>query len=141
MPYVQRNEAGVIVSLTASPVSDLDQFVEPGSPEIIAFLSQPKAGGAICSAPDAEMSATELKMLRAAEQLVNVMTEKGATMMRADLEMIRVLEDLIHLLINKGVFMFSDLPVEAQRKLMNKEDMRQRFTVNEIIADDVNLPV
>ena len=43
-----------------------------------------------------------------------------------DLDFVRVTEDLIYTLIEKGVLLFTDLPVEAQRKLEARESFRNR---------------
>ena len=43
-----------------------------------------------------------------------------------DAEFIRVTEDLIYTLIDRGVLQFTDLPADAQRKLLARERFRQR---------------
>ncbi|MDH2434444.1 tryptophan synthase subunit beta like protein [Pokkaliibacter sp. MBI-7] len=48
-----------------------------------------------------------------------------AYMRQSDLELQRVLEDVIDLLIDKGILMFTDLPVEAQKKLVGRKRVRQ----------------
>jgi len=44
-----------------------------------------------------------------------------------DASFIRVMEDLIDVLIEKGVLRLTDLPGEAQRKLLARKDMRRRL--------------
>ena len=44
-----------------------------------------------------------------------------------DASFIRVMEDLIDVLIEKGVLRLTDLPPEAQRKLLARKDMRRRL--------------
>lgn len=44
-----------------------------------------------------------------------------------DASFIRVMEDLIDVLIEKGVLRLTDLPAEAQRKLLARKDMRRRL--------------
>ncbi len=44
-----------------------------------------------------------------------------------DSEFIRVMEDLIDVLIEKGLLRLTDLPVEAQRKLLARKDLRRRM--------------
>jgi len=114
MPYVQRNQAGAIVSLTALPVSDKDQFVPPDDPGVIQFLSYPMVGD---SPPD----------------------KAGLELFAADLKMIRVVEDLIDLLTAKGIIMFSELPAVAQEKILCKKTVREQFTSSDILVDEVNL--
>ena len=114
MPYVQRNQAGSIVSLTALPVSDKDQFVLPSDPEVIHFLSHPMVGDIKSEKPAMELFA-------------------------ADLKMIRVVEDLIDLLTAKGIIMFSELPAVAQEKILCKKTVREQFTSSDILVDELKL--
>ncbi|MGQ0662370.1 MAG: hypothetical protein ACT4P2_02055 [Pseudomonadota bacterium] len=45
----------------------------------------------------------------------------------ADLQFIRVLEDVIQALVSKGVLLFTDLPAEAQKKLLRRSGLRARW--------------
>lgn len=42
----------------------------------------------------------------------------------SDQDLIRVLEDLVDLLVAKGLILFTDLPVDAQQKIMHRQQMR-----------------
>ena len=42
-----------------------------------------------------------------------------------DADFIRVIEDLIYTLVDRGVFQFTDLPADAQRKLLARERFRE----------------
>lgn len=44
----------------------------------------------------------------------------------SDLEFIRVLEDLLDVLMDKGVFLFTELPEEAQAKLLTRQALRAK---------------
>lgn len=44
---------------------------------------------------------------------------------QSDMRLVRVLEDLIDLLISRDVIRFTDLPLAAQEKLMERRSMRQ----------------
>ena len=115
MPYVQRNQAGAIVSLTVLPLSDTDQFLMPDDLEILQFLSRTKS---------------------------DVGDQDGVSMelFAADLKMIRVVEDLIDLLTLKGVILFSELPGPVQEKILNKRSTREKFVnSNDILVDDSSL--
>jgi hypothetical protein len=48
-----------------------------------------------------------------------------STLLQSDLRLVRVLEDLIDLLIARDVIRFTDLPLPAQEKLMERRSMRQ----------------
>jgi hypothetical protein len=45
-------------------------------------------------------------------------------LMESDAGMVRVLEDLIDVLIQRGVIQFTDLPVPAQTKLLQRRESR-----------------
>ena len=44
---------------------------------------------------------------------------------QADLPFIRVLEDLMDVLMEKQVFLFTELPVEAQAKILKRQSLRR----------------
>ena len=44
-----------------------------------------------------------------------------------DSEFIRVMEDLIDVLIEKGILRLTDLPPQAQRKLLARKDLRRKM--------------
>ncbi len=50
-----------------------------------------------------------------------------------DKDLIRVLEDLVEVLIGKGLILFTDLPTQAQQKIMRRQQMRVE------IGDSLNL--
>lgn len=53
-----------------------------------------------------------------------------------DLGIVRVLEDLIDLLVSKNVIMFSELPAQAQKKLLSRQQMRKRIAGGSLIISD-----
>ncbi|NTV09461.1 MAG: hypothetical protein HGA47_01640 [Zoogloea sp.] len=54
-----------------------------------------------------------------------------------DMDLIRVIEDVVDTLINKGLLRLTDLPIEAQRKLMDRKGTRQRLRGGlRLLADD-----
>ncbi len=111
MPYVQRNQQGEIVALTAEPIRPDDQQLGLDSPEVLQFL----AGS-------------------------NSMSDKNKQyfeLLAQDLQQIRILEDLIDLLTAKGVILFSELPSAAQQKILNKKNTREQLDQsNDIIVQD-----
>ena len=58
------------------------------------------------------------------EFMQKVGMEQGA-LQESDMRLVRVLEDLIALLIDRDVIRFTDLPLPAQEKLMERRSMRQ----------------
>jgi hypothetical protein len=51
----------------------------------------------------------------------------------SDKDLVRVLEDLVDLLIAKGLILFTDLPAEAQQKIMRRQQLRFK------LGDSLNL--
>lgn len=64
-------------------------------------------------------------------EVMSFLTRKGPTsyfdLLRADLEFIRVIEDLIGALMDKGVLLLTDLPREAQEKLLRRGSLRRQL--------------
>lgn len=61
-------------------------------------------------------------------ELLEFMDRMGmdqGTLRQSDMRLVRVLEDLIDLLIARDVIRFTDLPLPAQEKLMERRSMRQ----------------
>lgn len=98
MPYIQRDDQGKISALHSKPVEGGAERLSSDHPEVLAFLSE---GG----------------LERSAVQLL------AAT----DTEVSRILEDLVDLLITKHVIRFTDLPLSAQEKLLNRRRARERL--------------
>ncbi|MBU2953326.1 hypothetical protein [Marinobacter sp. F3R08] len=58
----------------------------------------------------------------------------------SDSSLIRVIEDLVDLLSSKGIIRFTDLPPEAQKKLMERKSMRRdddNLNLIDIHGDDL----
>ena len=55
---------------------------------------------------------------------------------RTDLDVIRVLDDLINLLIDQNTIRFTDLPDEAQQKLMNRRSLRNTGNTLDLFGED-----
>lgn len=53
----------------------------------------------------------------------------------SDSSLIRVIEDLVDLLATKGIIRFTDLPPEAQKKLMARKSMRGQDDQLNLIDD------
>jgi hypothetical protein len=57
----------------------------------------------------------------------------------SDLEIIRVLDDLVNVLVEKNVIRFTDLPVTAQGKLLERRDLREHVTRLRLLDEDAGL--
>ena len=99
MPYVQRDAAGAIVALTATPGATAE-FLPTEHPDVLAFLSQQDSGQ---------------------------QGSAGVALMVEDLKLIRAIEDVIDLLISKNVIIFSELPLPVQQKILKKRGYREKL--------------
>lgn len=53
-----------------------------------------------------------------------------------DLGLARVLEDLINLLVSKNLISFSELPIQAQQKLIGRQQVREKIAGGSLIIGD-----
>lgn len=111
MPYISRNENGMVIELRDTPNGQSDEWLDGGDPEIMTFL----------------------KRIESTEQAKQVLSS-------TDLEMVRVIEDLIDLLISKNIFIITDLPEAVQSKLGARKKIRKEMNaLQNLISDDDEL--
>ena len=70
-------------------------------------------------------------------ELLEFMRRMGleqSTLEQSDMRLVRVLEDLIDLLIARDVIRFTDLPLPAQEKLMERRSMRQTLGALDLLG-------
>jgi len=98
MPFVERDASGKIIAARLAPSATVNEWVEPGSPELSELISvdTPKA----------------------------VSEHVYASLQHSDQGLIRVLEDLIDTLLAKDVIRFTDLPLPAQNRLLQRRSLR-----------------
>ena len=99
MPYVRRNLSGLIDSLHRQP-QDGHEFLADDHPDVQAFV-----GNADGSAHGGNREFDRL-----------------------DADFVRVLEDVIDTLIVKNVLNITDLPEQAQAKLLARKSFRERVS-------------
>lgn len=59
----------------------------------------------------------------------------------SDIHLARVLEDLISLLIDKQVIRFTDFPAPAQKRLLDRQQMRKKSHIFDIIDNGDSSPI
>lgn len=70
-------------------------------------------------------------------ELLEFMRKMGLeqdSLQQSDMRLVRVLEDLIDLLIDRDVIRFTDLPLPAQEKLMERRSMRQSLGALDLLG-------
>jgi hypothetical protein len=64
-------------------------------------------------------------------------TSAASPLHASDQDLIRVLEDVVDLLIAKGLILFTELPVDAQQKIMRRQQMRTAIgNTLDLISED-----
>ena len=107
MPYVKRDANGKITGLSERADAEFTEFVKIDHPDIAALVEGADAQG--------------MRVALAA----------------SDLDMIRIIEDLIDVLITNNVINFTDLPAEAQSKLLARQHLRHSMSsLSGLVADD-----
>ena len=108
MLYIKRDSAGKIVSLHTQVAPGAIEQKSIMDDEIVEFLNT-----SVDTAPWM--------------QLLSL----------SDIGIIRILEDLIDLLIKKNVILFTELPDEAQRKIRERKELRQKISPDQLVVDDI----
>ena len=70
-------------------------------------------------------------------ELLEFMRKMGmeqGSLQESDMRLVRVLEDLIDLMIDRDVIRFTDLPLPAQEKLMERRSMRQSLGALDLLG-------
>lgn len=104
MIYVRRNEVGNIVSISDRSLGDHPETVAAADPEVVLFMQR--------------------------------LSSSRAEMLSSDLSLIRALEDLIDVLIRKEVLTLTDLPDQVQAKLATRRALRGSLRSLNLLADE-----
>lgn len=58
---------------------------------------------------------------------------------RSDLEFVRVLEDLVDVLMAKNVLLFTELPQQAQAKILERQALRRGDDALDLLGTDLDI--
>lgn len=92
MPFVKRDEHGVVVAVSRESVAGCTEELATDDPAMSDFLVE--------------------------------ISGESSSFDASDQHLIRVLEDVVDLLIAKGLVLFTELPEDAQQKIMRRQEMR-----------------
>lgn len=70
----------------------------------------------------------------ALKDYIREMGLEGNSLEQSDMRLVRVLEDLIDLLIERDLIRFTDLPLPAQEKLLERRSMRQSLRALDLLG-------
>lgn len=108
------------------------------------FVKRDQKGEIIAISKKAESDIVEFVADDATELLSFLQGPKSAeqfALEQTDQAMARVLEDVVSLLVEQGVIRFTDLPVVAQDKLLNRRELRGKRNGISLLDDGDNLPL
>lgn len=110
MPYVQRNEAGLITAVSVEKTAKSTEWVELDAAELKDYLVKLAGAGF-------------------PPEVANALEE-------SDQALIRVVDDLVNVLVEHNLMRFTDLPDAAQKKLLERRSLRQSLTALKLLGDD-----
>jgi len=90
----------------------------------------------------ASPNATEIKSLKD-EEILNFLKDNldnkflESLLAHSDAGLIRLVEDLINLLTKKNIILFTELPEKAQEKIIEREQLREKISSQNIIVEDI----
>ena len=108
MFYVARNESGKIVSLSRKKSPDANEIKTSLDSEVWEFLN---------SKGDEDSLRMSLSL--------------------SDLGLIRTIEDIINLLIEKKIISFTELPVETQKRIKDRQRFREKLSSSFLMVDEI----
>lgn len=73
----------------------------------------------------------------AVSEFLMEMSGDASSLGASDQRFVRVLEDVVDLLIAKGLVLFTELPMDAQQKIMRRQEMRSEVgNLQDLISKD-----
>ncbi len=114
MLYVSRNSKGQITGVFPKPYAKAQEALPEDHPDIVHFFSREQV-----SAQDTSNKGTTAESSKQASH--------HEELAASDREMIRVLEDVIEILVKKNIITFTELPQQAQQKIINRKQIRKQL--------------
>jgi len=108
MPYIELSAVGKMIGLRTVAGPNLTEMKSFSDDEILDFLKD-------------NLDNDSLKILLA----------------HSDTGFIRLVEDIIDLLMKKNIIRFTDLPEKAQEKIIERKQIREKISSQNLIVEDV----
>jgi len=108
MPYIERSADGKMIGLRTVAGPNLTEMKSFSDDEILDFLKD-------------NLDNDSLKILLA----------------HSYTGFIRLVEDIIDLLMKKNIIRFTDLPEKAQEKIIERKQIREKISSQNLIVEDV----
>ncbi|WP_372626909.1 tryptophan synthase subunit beta like protein [Arsukibacterium sp.] len=114
--YVKRASDNEIVALSTVQSADYPEFISNNDPGLLRFMQK--------NIPAYELAKKELS--------------HSKKLQHSDAELARVLEDLVELLTASGTIRFTELPMAAQIKLLNRKTLRHDMQTLNLLEEDTD---
>lgn len=106
----------------------------------MAYVLKNASGQIVASSPDTQLSADWVLVDNKDADYVRFLEaelKKTDAFRESDIQLARVLEDLIGILIERNVISFTDFPSPAQKRLSDRQTLRQKNQLNKLLVDDI----
>lgn len=104
----------------------------------MAYILKNKQGNIIAASAEENLG-TDWEFIEdnAAEYIdfLEASLAKSSKFRESDIQLARVLEDLIAMLIERNLIRFTDLPLAAERRLIDRQSMRKPTQLSTIVDD------
>ncbi|MFD1123211.1 hypothetical protein ACFQ2T_11890 [Methylophilus flavus] len=110
----------------------------------MAYILKNKEGSIIAASPDTQVSADWIEVENSDTDYLHFLDEelkKHHTFRESDIQLARVLEDLISILIERNLISYTDFPSAAQKRLNERQTLRQKNNLHTLISDDDVAPL
>jgi hypothetical protein len=110
----------------------------------MAYILKNKEGAIIAASPDTQVSADWIEVENSDTDYLHFLDEelkKHHTFRESDIQLARVLEDLISILIERNLISYTDFPSAAQKRLNERQTLRQKNNLHTLISDDDVAPL
>lgn len=110
----------------------------------MAYVLKNASGQIIATSPDTQVSSDWVWVDgkdAAYLQYLEIELKKSDAFRESDIQLARVLEDLISILIERNLISFTDFPSPAQKRLSDRQSLRQKNHLNSLLSDDDAAPI
>jgi len=112
--FIKRDREGGICAISLQQTADCAERIDDKAAELVEFYQRYLADN----------------------QQQKPSEDAGRQLQISDADLARVLEDVIDALSMKGILSFTDLPLAAQQKLLQRKHLRKNLGNLELISDD-----
>lgn len=105
----------------------------------MAYLLKNEHGQIIATSPDVAPDSTWQFVADDDKDYIAFLEEELATrstFRESDIQLARVLEDLISILIERNLIQYTDFPSAAQKRLRDRQRLRQKSNLTSLLGDD-----